>query len=177
MSKYKSKSILNRRVSIALMALSVIISSCASTPDKGTSYQSAEIADRYSNDVFQVSEIAEQAYRESRWSDAARHYQMLTEQVPNDAYVWFRLANTYVQKGDFDQAIHAYEKSIERDAMQPKPWFNLSTTYLLNAKAAMLQSWENLRPQDPARDLIMRRIQSLDLIMNQDLGEMRVRGG
>lgn len=160
----------------AVILVSWILTSCASV----TTSQPATLpvkSDQYSSDVFQVSEIAEKAYRESRWSDAARHYQQLTEQVPSDAYIWFRLANTYVQKGDFNQAIYAYEMSIERDALQPKPWFNLSTTYLLNAKAAMLQSWENLRPRDPARDLIMRRIEALDLLMNQDLGEIRVRGG
>ena len=160
-----------------LVCFSVFISSCATFSSGNSSPQNPAEGDRYSSDVFKVSEVAEKAYSENRWTDAARHYQVLTEQVPNDAYVWFRLANAYVQKGDFNQAINAYEKSIERDAMQPKPWFNLSTTYLLNAKAAMLQSWENLRPRDPAREIIMRRIQALDLLMNQDLGEIRVRGG
>jgi len=161
----------------AVLALSVFASACASVPANDAVGSTPKPVDRYSDDVFRVSEFAEQAYRESRWTDAARHYQQLTEQVPSDAYIWFRLANTYVQKGDFNEAIHAYEMSIERDSMQPKPWFNLSTTYLLNAKAAMLQSWENLRPGDPARELIMRRIESLDILMNQDLGEIRVRGG
>lgn len=160
-----------------LVLMALFITSCASTQESTSTGLGIKNTNRYSQDVFQVSEVAEKAYRESRWTDAARHYQVLTEQVPNDAYVWFRLANAYVQKGDFNQAINAYEMSIERDAMQPKPWFNLSTTYLLNAKAAMLQSWDNLRPRDPARDLIMRRIEALDLLMNQDLGEMRVRGG
>lgn len=162
-----------------LISMMLLITSCASTSESNSSSLGLKntSTNRYSQDVFQVSEVAEKAYRESRWTDAARHYQMLTEQVPNDAYVWFRLANAYVQKGDFNQAINAYEMSIERDAMQPKPWFNLSTTYLLSSKAAMLQSWENLRPGDPARDLIMRRIQALDMLMNQGLGEMQVRGG
>ncbi len=173
---------MNMRISANLklaivVALSVFATACASVPNNNVGSTETESVDRYSDDVFRVSEFAEQAYRESRWTDAARHYQQLTEQVPSDAYIWFRLANTYVQKGDFNEAIHAYEMSIERDSMQPKPWFNLSTTYLLNAKAAMLQSWENLRPGDPARDLIMRRIESLDILMNQDLGEIRVRGG
>lgn len=173
---------MNMRISTTLklatvLALSVLATACASVPSNDDGSADKQTVDRYSDDVFRVSEFAEQAYRESRWTDAARHYQQLTEQVPSDAYIWFRLANTYVQKGDFNEAIHAYEMSIERDAMQPKPWFNLSTTYLLNAKAAMLQSWENLRPGDPARELIMRRIESLDILMNQDLGEIRVRGG
>lgn len=173
------KRISNSRSSLALALVSILITACASTSTSVSSPAGVSKLDtrEYSTDVFRVSEVAEKAYSESRWTDAARHYQALTEQVPNDAYVWFRLANAYVQKGDFGQAIDAYEMSIERDALQPKPWFNLSTTYLLNAKAALLQSWENLRPRDPARDLIMHRIQAIDSLMNQDLGEIRVRAG
>jgi len=172
MSKFQHKTI--RVTVIALGLLSLV--SCASTPAVNNGLQPVS-KDSYTSDVFKVSEIAEQAYRESRWTDAVRHYQQLTEKVPGDAYVWFRLANTYAQKGDFDQAIHAYEQSIERDALQPKPWFNLSTAYLLNAKVALLQSFETLRSGDPARNLIMRRIESIDKLMNQEMGEIRVSNG
>lgn len=150
----------------------VFLSSCATT---GADNVASGANDPYSSDVFHVSELAEAAYEESRWTDAARHYQQLTESVPNDAYIWFRLANTYVQKGNYNQAIHAYETSIERDSLQPKPWFNLSTTYLLNAKAAMLQSWEKLRPNDPARELIMVRVQAIDDMMSLEMGKLKVR--
>ena len=150
----------------------VLLSACATTNPTSSGNESS---DPYTSDVFQVSELAEAAYEESRWTDAARYYQKLTETVPNDAYIWFRLANTYVQKGDFNQAIHAYETSIARDSLQPKPWFNLSTTYLLNAKSAMLQSWEKLRPDDPARDIIMVRVQAIDEMMNLEMGKLQVR--
>ena len=156
------------------IAISVLLLTSCATNAVNKDSSNTGIAKQYTDDVFEVSALAERAYKESRWTDAARHYQQLTEQRPGDAYVWFRLANTYTQKGDFNQAIHAYEMSIERDSLQPKPWFNLSTTYLLNAKAALLQSWENLRAQDPARALIMQRIEAIDVLMNQELGEMKV---
>lgn len=158
-------------VSLLLISGSLFLSSCATSgagSSKGTN------SERYTDDIFRVSRLAEEAYEESRWTEAARYYQQLTESVPSDAYIWFRLANTYVQKGEFNQAIHAYETSIQRDSLQPKPWFNLSTTYLLNAKAAMLQSWENLRAGDPARELIMRRVDAIDALMNQELGKIKV---
>ncbi len=155
---------------VLLLVSLTLLASCASTAQKddGTGEQ-------YNNDVFQLSALAERAYRESRWVEAERHYQQLTQQVPTDAYMWFRLANTYVQKGDFDQAINAYEESIARDAMQPKPWFNLSTTYLLNAKAALLESWQKLRGNDPARLIIQARIDAIDALLNDNLNEVRVR--
>jgi len=172
MNYLKLKNLKRLKLCLAVTAL-IALTSCASAPSVDYGLKPVK-NDSYSGDVFRVSEIAEKAYRESRWSDAARHYQNLTEKVPGDAYIWFRLANTYAQKGEFDQAIHAYEQSIERDSMQPKPWFNLSTAYLLNAKVALMQSWEKLRAGDPARDIIMRRIGSIDHLMNQEMGELKV---
>ncbi len=154
----------------SILCLAVLtLSACASTPTE--SHLTAK--NQYGDDVFELSSLADRAYRESRWVDAARHYQQLTEKVPNDAYMWFRLANTYVQKGSFNQAIHAYEESISRDSMQPKPWFNLSTTYLMSAKAALLQSWQNLRPSDPARAIIRTRIDAIDTLMSDGMHEVR----
>ncbi len=158
---------------IVIIFAVVLTSACASTSNP-KSTDSSDIQS-YSDDVFKISQQAERAYNESRWGDAAMHYQLLSEKVPSDAYIWFKLANTYVQKGEFDQAIFAYQKSIERDALQPKPWFNLSTTYLLNAKTALLHSWNNLRPDDPARDMIARRVSEIDRLLNEEMGEVKVR--
>lgn len=168
MDKYtKKKSLL-----AGLMPTLILITACGGTPVKKANI--VKQANAYTHDVIRTSELAEDAYQESRWSDAALLYQQLTKSVPSDAYVWFRLANTYVQKGDYRQAIEAYETSIERDGLQPKPWFNLSTTYLLNAKSAMLSAWDNLRADDPARDLIMNRVTVLDTLLNKEMEQLRV---
>ncbi len=147
-----------------IVGLSTPLMSCVSLADK----------ELYSDDIFELSELAIKAYKGARWDEAARMYQQITHKVPTDAYIWFRLANTYVQKGDFDQAIDAYRLSIERDADQPKSWFNLSTAYMLNAKLAMLESWEHLRTDDPARELIQQRVVALDRILNEALKPTRV---
>lgn len=151
-----------------LLAFGVFITSCAGSPKPSFALQGDEL---YSEAIFELSKVASNAYSQNRWTDAARHYERLTSKVPHDAYVWFRLANTYAQQGQYNQAIEAYEKSINWDAQQPKPWFNLSTTYLLNAKSAMLQSREYLRENDPARQIIKQRIQALDELMNISVGD------
>jgi len=122
-------------------------------------------------DVFALFSSADRAYRESRWIDAARGYQRLTERVPDDAYAWFRLGNVHARQGAYDRAIHAYEASIARDAEQPKPWFNLSTAHLLNAQATMARAWERLRPGDPARRMIERRLEGLRALTHDRIEE------
>lgn len=128
-------------------------------------------------DVFELSRQADLAYQESRWLDAARMYQSLTEQVPQDAYSWFRLGNTYAQQGSYNQAIHAYESSLERNASQPKPWFNLSTAYLLNAQHALNQAWTQLRPDDPARVMIKQQLAMLQQLMHQRMEDVSISAG
>lgn len=145
---------------LALSALMLLTTSCATT-----SPQMAKPAP-YSDNVFELSAVADRAYRASRWIEAARHYSKLSELVPQDAYVWFRLGNTYAQQGAYQQAIGAYESSISRNAEQPKPWFNLSTAYLLKAQAAMQKSWSQMREDDPAKQLIATKLKMLNALMH-----------
>jgi tetratricopeptide (TPR) repeat protein len=148
------------RILIFLIAL--LISGCA-TISKAPQIQESAV---YTDDVFAMSSLADRAYQESRWIDAAKHYSKLSELVPQDAYVWFRLGNTYAQQGAYEQAITAYENSLSRNSEQPKPWFNLSTAYLLKAQAALQQSWSQMRQDDPARQLVEKKLKMLNALMH-----------
>ncbi len=147
---------------VALTILMLLASSCATTVPQ----QQLAKPSPYSDNVFEISAVADRAYKASRWIEAAQHYSKLSELVPQDAYVWFRLGNTYVQQGAYQQAIVAYENSISRNAEQPKPWFNLSTAYLLKAQAAMQKSWSQMRADDPAKQLIATKLQMLNALMH-----------
>ncbi len=139
-----------------------VASGCATVDEK---QGNSNPASAYTDDVFKLSSSADLAYQENRWIDAVRLYQELTQAVPEDAYGWFRLGNTFAQQGSYTKAIEAYEASILRNSSQPKPWFNLSTAYLLNAQFAMTRAWEKLRPGDPAKAVIEARLRVLsDLI-------------
>ncbi len=155
--------LLPRVTRLGLLVLAFVVSGCAmtSTPNPGSSDQAV-----YSDDVFAMSSLADKAYQESRWIDAAKHYSKLSELVPQDAYVWFRLGNTYAQQGAYEQAITAYENSLSRNSEQPKPWFNLSTAYLLKAQSALQQSWTQMRQDDPARRLVEQKLKMLNALMH-----------
>lgn len=151
-----------RRLIFVLGAVAASVG-CVTSPLPTNPVQSTSI---YADDVFRLSAEADSAYRESRWIDAARDYQRLTERVPRDAYAWFRLGNTYAQQGAYDRAIHAYETSLQHDSEQPKPWFNLSTAYLLRAQLAMTAAHGQLRPGDPARKIIEHRLTELSMLVH-----------
>ena len=160
-----------RALVATLLLAPFALGGCAATgtapgPDAPSAPSPESGQGRWSDDVFALSERADRAYREGRWIEAARLYGELAERVPEDAYAWFRLGNTFAQQGAFDRAVHAYERSLERDAGRPKPWFNLSTAYLLEAQRAMTRAWSAMRPGDPARAMIERRLAVLNDLMH-----------
>ncbi len=120
--------------------------------------------------VLALAQAADLAYREARWDDAAHDYGLLTRQVPDDAYSWFRLGNSRSQQGQFDSAVLAYEAAIERNARDPRPWLNLSTVYLLHAQKAMTHAWQALPIGDPTRVVIETRLYALGQMLNTSDG-------
>jgi len=156
-------------LTVLVSGIAVVSSGCAATA-KSPSGISPVAA--YTDDVFELSASADLAYQQNRWIDAVRLYQELTVAVPDDAYGWFRLGNTFAQQGAYAKAIEAYEASIQRNSSQPKPWFNLSTAYLLNAQFAMTRSWEKLRQNDPAKAVIESRLRILSGLIHDRIEDM-----
>ncbi len=165
------------RTRTAVLALCLVISaSGCSTLQSPSSESAASLSDDDSSsyEIFKLSERAQLAYTESRLIEAVQLYQQVVEQLPTDADAWFRLGNTYTQQGAFERAIHAYETSLINDSQQPKAWFNLSTAYLLNAQSAMRQSFDRMRPNDPARALVDARLVALSALLHGRLEESSV---
>lgn len=123
-------------------------------------------------ELFRLTRVADDAYQQGRWLDAARAYQNLTTFVPDDAYAWFKLGNTYTRQGDLDQAINAYQDALQRDSTEPRAWYNLATTYLLNARKALSLSGQHLHPDDPTLKRVNAQLEALDKVIYQKLENM-----
>ncbi len=136
-------------------------------PQSASNFEPEKTADAV--DVFDLANRARQAYLQSRLLEAASLYQQIVERVPNDADAWFRLGNTYTQQGSYQQAIHAYQTSLSNERNQPKAWFNLSTSYLLSSQAAMRESQAQMRPGDPAIQMIESRLLRIESLLSERL--------
>lgn len=122
---------------------------------------------RSSVDVFGLVQRADKAYIQSRWFEASQLYHQVTEAVPDDAYAWFRLGNTYLRQGRIESAIHAYEQTIARDENHAKALYNLSLAYAFKALYAAEQADESLGQDDPASELVKNRIKRLQALVRQ----------
>ena len=135
-------------------------------PWKGTgSHNSSPLSSNDAGKLFALIDEAELAYRQQHWSDASGKYQQVLTHMPEDPYLWFRLGNTLTHQGLYSQAIYAFEASLKYDSRQTKPWFNLSTTHLLSAQLASLRAWESMLPDDPGRQAVKVRLDSLTLLL------------
>ena len=115
--------------------------------------------------LFTKIDLAESAYQQARWQEATKLYRVVLAQMPDDAYLWFRLGNSLTQQGDYDNAIRAFETSIQQDARQAKPWFNLSTAHLLGAQLASLKAWQTMDPEDPSRHAAQERLDGVTQLL------------
>ncbi len=167
--------------------LCLLLSACAST-STSTSQQttvttSSVPSERYAqlkevdpearDALFSLLQDADQAYQKGDWLLAARHYEALTQKVPQDAYAWFRLGNVRLQQGHLDNAIRAYEASLQRDPLQAKPHYNIATVRLMQAQQALLTLQQQMHANDPGQADIDWRTQVLQSLLYRPVLETR----
>jgi len=146
--------------------LALVVSGCTSLKyDSLGTYSNEGRLSQNGSLTFDALDKADNAYRQRDWFLAESAYRSVTQELPKDAYVWFRLGNSLTQLGRYKEAVDAYEQSLSINNDQYKSWFNLSTTHLLSAKLATLQSLQSLPTEDPSRGLAEQRLDVLTALL------------
>lgn len=123
------------------------------------------VSDQQTQRLFQDINRADVAYQAGRWKEASDYYRVVLEQMPDDPHAWFRLGNSLTRQGQYSHAIQAFETALQQDARQVKPWLNLSTAHLLGAQLATLKAWEVMAQDDPSRQAIQFRLDTLTQLL------------
>lgn len=113
----------------------LLLASCASGPDLVT--------------VAEWRTKADEAYRAGQYPVALRHYRKLSEAVPAEAEVWFRLGNTHARMGQTDEAVKAYREAVLRDRQFAKAWYNAGFNQLRASAQTFSEAMQYLPPDDP----------------------------
>jgi tetratricopeptide (TPR) repeat protein len=100
-------------------------------------------------DLVTINREAELAYESGESAKAEALYKSLVRKMPNDAETWFRLGNLYARNNRPDEAANAYQKALLANNADPRAWHNLGVVRLRQAWAAMLQAYDNLKPDNP----------------------------
>ena len=126
-----------------VLCLLLGLGGCASTADKAVGAAGV--------DLKATTALAEDSYAKGDWPTAARNYAILTQRIPQDANLWFKLGNAYARSEQPDQAIVAYREVLVRDGAFAKAWFNMGIVQLRQAANSFLKMETNVPAGDPMR--------------------------
>lgn len=125
-----------RRAAAACCALLLLaLAGCA-----GTTTRAEQRAIQDGRSLIELGEAADAAYLEGRYQAAAAHYTELARELPDDAAVWYRLANAQARLGNERRAARAYERSLDLDPSNSRAWYNLGIILHRMSVAALASS-------------------------------------
>ena len=146
---------------LACVAIAFAAAACASRDDSVAKPLDPDA------DLVTINREAELAYESGEAAKAEALYKSLVRKMPNDAETWFRLGNLYARNNRPDEAANAYQKALLANNADPRAWHNLGVVRLRQAWAAMLQAYDNLRPDNPlyaSVEATLRELEKIPLI-------------
>jgi tetratricopeptide (TPR) repeat protein len=72
-----------------------------------------------------TQEMAFSAYERGDFTEASQIFGELTEEIPKDAELWFKLGNSYARDEKPHKAIDAYQNALLREPGLAKAWYNM----------------------------------------------------
>lgn len=121
-------------------------------------------------DVATTQQRAKLAYDSGNWTNAEKHYLILTQQLPRDAETWFRLGNVYTRLNRPNEAIKAYQESLARNPDNSKTWHNLGIVQLKQATNTFIQLQNYSEPGDALNNRAGFVVNAMSQIMEKGFG-------
>ncbi|MGB3224060.1 MAG: tetratricopeptide repeat protein [Desulforhopalus sp.] len=72
-----------------------------------------------------TQQMALTAYQSGDYDQASKLFKQLTDDIPKDAELWFKLGNSYAREKKPQQAIEAYQNALLRAPDMTKAWYNM----------------------------------------------------
>jgi serine phosphatase RsbU (regulator of sigma subunit)/anti-sigma regulatory factor (Ser/Thr protein kinase)/TolA-binding protein len=120
------------------------------------------------NSVESVLQRASDLYHESRYDDAAKILQDVSEKHPADFRAHSMLGNAYFREKRYKDAVMQYERVIDLDPLNEKACENLAIAYAnLGQLVRAIHQWERLLRMTPNRSDIQKSIQKAKAFLNK----------
>jgi TolA-binding protein len=150
---------------LGLGAACTQLAGCAG-PAPGTARESSPAAARDSNLEQRLRDLqqAEALYLSGRFKEAENAFAQLTRSYPNNAEVWFRLGNTLMKQGRYDDAAAPLQTAIALEPGNGRAALNLALCRLAQAQAAVDVARGRFAAGTPERqqsDALDRRLKSI----------------
>ncbi len=143
---------------LLLVSLLTMLGGCAGLTPRG-------------GDLFELQQRAAQAYQEQHYEAALPLYRRLTERVPGDALVWFRLGNVQARLAQPDAAIQSYRRALLLNPKLGKAWYNMGLVQLREAAATYTEMAANIEPVDPLQPRALHNAEVLLELLGAEPGQ------
>ena len=121
-------------------------------------------------ELIQLQQNAQAAYQDKDWDKAVDYYGTLTQRMPSDAEIWFRLGNSYARLNKHGAAIQSYQQALSRDPKNSKTWHNLGIVQLKLATNTFIEMQNNTNADDPLNRRATYVINAITNLLEQDFG-------
>ncbi len=154
-----------------ILLLPILMSLVACNPQNTKSISANEIESEQSlEELIKLQQNAQAAYQAKDWDKAVDYYGTLTQRMPNDADIWFRLGNSYARLNKHGAAIQSYQQALSRDPRNSKTWHNLGIVQLKLATNTFIEMQNNTTADDPLNRRATYVINAITNLLEQDFG-------
>jgi len=135
-----------------LTLAAALLSACATPPHADSSeLAAATVAPHAGEDRVRQLQQAEALYLAGRLAEAQAAFEQLAQQLPRNGEVWFRLGNTLLREGRYDDAATALLNAVSLDTGNGRAALNLSLARLAQAQAALATAQSRLAADSAER--------------------------
>lgn len=145
--------------SFSLILLVITLTGCATTE---------QIEETPKVDLFELKAQADAAYLADDLEASERDYQVLVEELPEEAIHWFRLGNIYVRTNRPSAAVNLYREAVLRNPEYGKAWYNLSIVQLKQTAYSLNEMLLYTDISDPLHNKAQKMLQGIQSIIKQD---------
>jgi len=122
-------------------------------------------------ELIKLKQNAQVAYQNNDWEKSAEYYERLSQRIPNDAEIWFRLGNAYARLNKHGAALQSYQQALRNDSKNSKVWHNMGIIQLKLATQTFVEMQEYITPDDPLSIRAIQLVDGISRLLKQDVSK------
>ncbi len=152
-----------------LLSMLMLLVACNIQNTKSISANEIE-SEQTLEELIKLKQNAQVAYQNRDWEKSVEYYGRMSQRIPNDAEIWFRLGNSYARLNKYGAAIQSYQQALSHDSRNSKIWHNLGIVQLKLATNTFIEMQSNTNADDPLYKRATYVINAITNLLEQDFG-------
>jgi tetratricopeptide (TPR) repeat protein len=130
---------------LSLLVVVMLLVACGS--NKGARKPGESVSE--AKGLLDLQQRAEMHYQQQDYGKALKLYRDLSEELPMDPEIWFRVGNCHYRLGQQPEAERAYREALIRNPGHSKSWYNLVYMQAEHLGRTVSEMYYSMDPSDP----------------------------